>query len=388
MHPLPIGASHHTIESTTAIRPSLWKLFLVWFRIGLQSFGGGAATVLLIRREIIERRGWISEEEYIRDWSLSQLPPGIILIAVMILIGQKLRGWRGIVVSLAGALLPSSAGICLFSTGFLLIEHLWPVQAMMKGVVPATAGLLLTSAFQFAWLPLSKAGRSVCLPLHLTECLLIIGGSALAVAWWHLEMIVVVLAAITLSLGRVLSTSEVGRGEASMREVNVWLYFLLLLKASICTFGGMSNLAVLQHDLPAYGWARPSDFSQALVIGQITPGPSGLWVVSLGYLTYGLAGAAAALLAVVIPPLLILPLNAFYSRFQGQRWVDVLLHSLALVSVGLLISSAWAILSATLQDHWSLVICLVGCGLSMSRRLGGLTLLLLAAGAGLVLYGF
>jgi chromate transporter len=165
-----------------------------------------------------------------------------------------------------------------------------------------------------------------------------------------------------------------------------WVYFLLFLKASALTFGGMSNLAPLQHDLPASGWAQAADFSKAVAIGQTSPGPNGLWVVSLGYLTGGLFGAAAALVAVTIPPFLILPLNAFYHRLQGQRWVDALMHTLTLVSVGLLLASAWSILHDTLQDRWSVPICLVVCALCMSRRLGALSLILLAAGAGLVLY--
>lgn len=172
-----------------------------------------------------------------------------------------------------------------------------------------------------------------------------------------------------------------------MSNINFFVYFLLFLKASAFTFGALSNLAVLQHDLPVYGWAQATDFSQAVAIGQITPSSNGLWVVSLGYLTYGIPGAAAALLAMTIPPFLILPLNAFYHRLQEQPWVDALLHSLTLVSVGLLLSSAWAILSGTLQDRWSIVICLGVCGICMSRRLGTFALLLLAAGAGLLLYG-
>jgi chromate transport protein ChrA len=62
------------------------------------------------------------------------------------------------------------------------------------------------------------------------------------------------------------------------------------------------------------------------------------------------------------------------------------MHSLTLVSVGLMLASAWSILHDTLQDRWSVPICLVVCALCMSRRLGAFSLLLLAAGAGLALY--
>jgi chromate transporter len=169
--------------------------------------------------------------------------------------------------------------------------------------------------------------------------------------------------------------------------VNWFLYFLLFLKASTFSFGGMSNLASLQRDLPIYHWAHLSDFGKAVAIGQVSPGPNGLWVVSLGYLTYGIPGAAMALLAITIPPFLILPLNTLYRRLEEQRWMEALLRSLVLVSVGLLLSSAWSILAETLQDRWSIPICLMACVLCITRRLGALALILLAACAGFLFYG-
>jgi chromate transporter len=217
MKPAIASMGNHTVDGTSDLHPGLWTLFLVWVRIGLQSFGGGAATVLLIQREIIERRAWISKEEYAHYWALCQLSPGVILIAMIILIGRKLRGWSGIVVSLSGALLPSAALSCLLSALFMVIQNFSPVQAMMKGIVPATAGLMLTIALQLALPPLRQAARSTSTPLRLAECVCIIGGSFLAIAWWHVEILVVVLCAIALSL-RVFSPLQKSfgkkRGEA------------------------------------------------------------------------------------------------------------------------------------------------------------------------------
>jgi chromate transporter len=191
--------ANHDTATIGPNRPALWKLFLVWTCIGIQSFGGGSATILLIRREFIERHTWLSEEEYERYWSLCQLSPGIILVAMVILIGRKLRSRLGIIVSLAGMLLPSAIITCLFSAGFVLVQAFSPVQAMMRGVIPATAGLMLTIALQFALPPLKNASSSR--GLHLIECLVIMVLSALAISWWHIEIVVVVLGAILLSLG-------------------------------------------------------------------------------------------------------------------------------------------------------------------------------------------
>ncbi|HEU5347651.1 MAG TPA: chromate transporter, partial [Ktedonobacterales bacterium] len=121
--------------------PSAWRLFGIWAGIGLQSFGGGASTTLLIQRTFIERRRWLTMEEFTHLWGLCLLTPGINLIAVTALIGKQLGGVRGIVASVAGLLLPSATITMLLAALFLRVEHVAVVQQVLRGIVPATAGI-------------------------------------------------------------------------------------------------------------------------------------------------------------------------------------------------------------------------------------------------------
>ncbi|WP_376795569.1 chromate transporter [Thermogemmatispora sp.] len=137
--------------------PSVWKLLRIWILIGLQSFGGGSSTLLLIQREFTERHRWLTIEEFARAWNLCIMTPGINLVAITVLIGRKLAGIWGVLVSLLGLLLPSAAITTLIAAAFLEIEHLAFVEAMFRGVVPATAGIMLVVAINFAR-PLLKQG--------------------------------------------------------------------------------------------------------------------------------------------------------------------------------------------------------------------------------------
>src|SRR5262249_15915056 len=74
------------------------------------------------------------------------------------------------------------------------------------------------------------------------------------------------------------------------------LLFLLMLKAALFSTSGIGNLPILHQDLLSRGWATDRNFTESLAIGQISPGPSGLWVISLGYLLDGLRGALFALI--------------------------------------------------------------------------------------------
>ena len=138
-------------------RPSKWQLFRIWASIGLQSFGGGASTTFLIQRAFIEKHKWLSMEEFIYLWNLCILTPGINLVALTVIIGKKLGGTWGIAISLAGMLLPSAAITCLLTAIFLQIENVAAVQAVFRGIIPATGGIMLLVGLNFA-LPLIRKG--------------------------------------------------------------------------------------------------------------------------------------------------------------------------------------------------------------------------------------
>ena len=82
--------------------PSLGLIFRVWFTLGIQSFGGGTATLALIQRAIVEKHRWITMEEFTRFWALCQIAPGINLFALTLLIGRKAGGALGVLVAVTG----------------------------------------------------------------------------------------------------------------------------------------------------------------------------------------------------------------------------------------------------------------------------------------------
>lgn len=177
-------------------RPGKWQLFRIWASIGLQSFGGGASTTLLIQRAFIEKHKWLSMEEFAYLWNLCILTPGINLVALTVLIGKKLGGTWGIAISLAGMLLPSASITCLLAAIFLQIENLAAVQAILRGVIPATGGILLVVGLNFA-LPLIRKGYKEGVLSLLASGVLAIA-CALAVIFLKLSVIIVILGAALL----------------------------------------------------------------------------------------------------------------------------------------------------------------------------------------------
>jgi chromate transporter len=174
------------------IRPGLWKLFITWLIIGLQSFGGGSSTLFLIN-QASQKQNWLSDKEFVRVWALVQVSPGINLVKLSMLIGHRLRGWPGLIVCTAGMLIPSAVVTVLMTAGFAVVRSIPVVQAAMRGVLPATIGLGMAMAVQLAR-PLLTDGFNEG-PVRLGAHLFILAAAALLMAMGQVSPVLVLLLA-------------------------------------------------------------------------------------------------------------------------------------------------------------------------------------------------
>lgn len=168
--------------------------------------------------------------------------------------------------------------------------------------------------------------------------------------------------------------------------MNLLVYFLTFLKASLFSSGGTGNLPSLQHDLVAPHVAADRQFAEALLIGQLSPGPNGLWSVSLGFLTHGLIGAVLALIALTLPPLLVLVVERLYSRVESHPAVEGFMRGLSLAIAGISGVILIRLLANVGFDGRSIVLAGGAAALGMWRRFPLNAVLAIAAVAGIVLY--
>jgi chromate transporter len=174
-------------------RPGKWQLFRIWAGIGLQSFGGGASTTFLIQHVFIDKYKWMTMEEFLHMWNLCILTPGINLIALTVLIGKKLGGMGGVVASLAGLLVPSASITCLLAAIFEQIESIPTVQIVIRGVVPATAGVMALVAINFMRPLIERSTKEGWLFLLASAVLMAV--CAFAVIFLKVSVIIVILGA-------------------------------------------------------------------------------------------------------------------------------------------------------------------------------------------------
>lgn len=167
--------------------------------------------------------------------------------------------------------------------------------------------------------------------------------------------------------------------------MNLGVYFGLLLKACLFSTGGFGNFPSIHSDLTARGWATEEQFGEALAVGQISPGPNGLWVVCLGYLTAGLPGTGLAVVAILLPPLLVLAVDRLYRKVQHHPAVEGFVRGLGLAVVGIFVVVLFHLLHGVGLSERNLLITLVSLGLGATRRVPVVVILGLAATVGVLL---
>jgi chromate transporter len=169
----------------------LWNLFITFLTLGIQSFGGGSSTLIMIHNACI-KYGWMGEEEFVRTYALVQIAPGINLIKLTMLIGKQLRGWPGLFSATAGLLLPSASVTVLMTAGYTVIRNLAVVQSALKGILPATIGLGLAMAVQMVQPLVARAYREGPVRLGANLCILV--ASAVLLGIYNASPVVVMLA--------------------------------------------------------------------------------------------------------------------------------------------------------------------------------------------------
>jgi chromate transporter len=127
---------------------TLPEMFLLFARIGLTSFGGGLSA--WIYREVVDRRRWLTEDEFLAGLTLSQILPGPNVINISIYIGQRLRGTAGSAVAALALLLPPM----VVSVGLLALFHAYGNLAwlhnLLEGIAAAAIGLTFSVGYRAA----------------------------------------------------------------------------------------------------------------------------------------------------------------------------------------------------------------------------------------------
>ncbi len=321
--------------------PSLGQAGRVWLRIGLLSFGGPAAQIALMHREIVDRKRWLSEQQFLNALSFCMLLPGPEAMQLATYAGWRLHGTRGGLIAGLLFVLPGAAVIFTLALIYVLYGGLPLINALFLGVKAAVIIIVIEAL-------LRVARRALVLP----EYWLVAGLAFVGIFFLALPFpLIIVLAAV---FGFLRATGEsVAQPRirvtvsplASLVTVAIWvliwaLPMLALLafdeqgilldigvffsKLAVVTFGGAyAVLAYLGQDVVVqFGWLSAGEMMDGLGLAETTPGPLILVNEFVGFIAafrqgglwYGLLGAVVTLWVTFTP--------CFLWIFVGAPYID------------------------------------------------------------------
>ena len=184
-----------------------WQLFWTFLKIGAFTLGGGYAMIPLIQREVVDNRHWMDEATFLDVLALAQSAPGVMAVNTAFFVGYMLRGWRGVVMTILGAILPSFLIVLLIAMVFTRYRENATIEAIFRGIRPAVVALIVAPLFRMTQTAFRQPSGERQRPLWLTIALALVPVVAVVLIWWvGLSPIYVILAAILIACVYTLLT--------------------------------------------------------------------------------------------------------------------------------------------------------------------------------------
>ena len=303
---------------------SLWQLVRYMLGLGTWGFGGPVALIGYMYRDLVEKRGWISESDYKEGLALAQLMPGPLAAQLSIYLGFV--HYRVVGATLVGVafVLPSFVMVVVLGALYVTYGGIAWMQAVFYGVGAAVIGIIALSAYKLTTKNIGKdkllwaifvVSAAVTVITRSEIVWVFLGGGVLVWLWrappksfgGRMNALAAPLAA-SFALGTV----------DWHKLAQIGAYFAY---AGSFVFG--SGLAIVPFlyggVVKEYGWLTDRQFVDAVAVAMITPGPVVITTGFIGFLVAGFWGAVVAALGTFVPCYLFTILPAPYFKKYGKR---------------------------------------------------------------------
>ncbi len=348
---------------------SLRELTGYFLQLGTTGFGGPPALVSAMHRDLVQHRGWITDDDYREGLALAQLAPGPLAAQLAIYLGYVHYGVLGATVAGLAFVLPSFLIVVAIGWAYVQFGGLPWMQALFYGVGAAVIGIIAVGTYK---LTRKTIGKSDWLGWSLFSI------SALLTAWLQTELIAFILAAGVIywlvktpppSIKNSWAGGLVPGWEvvsSSLPDSVLWKLAVFFTQAGAFVFG--SGLAIVPFlysgVVKEYGWLNEQQFLDAVAVAMITPGPVVITVAFIGYLVAGLPGAGVAAGATFLPCYLLTILPAPYFRKYGRRpGIKAFVDGITMAAVGAIAGAVVVLAGRQLDNLPAALIALSAVGL-------------------------
>ena len=375
----------HSEPSTRQRVIEVTKLFL---RLGLTAFGGPAAHVAIMRDEVVKRRKWISEQDFLDLFGAANLIPGPTSTEMAIYLGFRRVGWIGLVLGGFCFILP--AMLITLGLAWLYVRFgSTPIASgLLYGILPVVIAIIAQALWNMSRNAVKGWLTGVIGLIVLTLYFLGVNILVLLLAAGLIVMLIKNLSRIKRIPAARLLPSLIGMGiYANPIPFSLILLFLTFLKIGAILYGsGYVLVAFLHADLVQnLGWLTDRQLFDAIAVGQITPGPLFTTATFIGYLLGGLPGAILATLGIFLPSFVFVGVSSlFIKQIRNSTWTSGFLDGVNVASLGLMLGVTLQLTRTAILDPLTIGIALTSLVLLLRFRLNSTWLIAGGALAGFI----
>ncbi len=371
------------------------RLFL---RLGFFSYGGPAVYIGMMRDEVVARRRWVDDSQFLDLLGATNLIPGPNATEMAIHLGRVRAGWRGLILAGVGFIAPAMLVTLGFAWAYVEYGTTPEVTWLLYGVTPVIIGVVMQALWALGrtavrgWLaPAVGIAVLVLYFVGFNEIALLFGAGVfvmvarnlrrlvgLGSAWAGLLLPGLGAAKIALPLGTTAA--------ATAASVSLSQLFLTFLKIGSILYGsGYVLLAFLRADfVERLGWLTEEQLLDAVAVGQVTPGPLSSTATFIGYLLGSWEGALLATLGIFLPSFIFVVVSGpIIPHLRRSPWAGALLDGVNVAALALMAGVTWQLAQKAIVDPLTAVLAALGAALLFRFNLNSAWLVLLGGLVGL-----
>ncbi len=364
------------VNAESAKKVNLKELLWVLFKIGTFGFGGGIGMLALLRQELVNKRGWITDEDLTVGVGIGQMLPGPFVPNYVEFICYKLHRLKGAILGLVAFLLPSFTLVVIITFLYTRYRTIPGIDYILRGIGPVITAILLWSCFDMGK-RLIRDYKAVII---------------LVIAFFSLTFRIDALFTALLCglLGILIYRQRIVSLQVIYLPLLIELFGIFIKVGSVAFGGGYAAIPFLKSEIvDVRHWLTMKEFVDGVAIAQITPGPVAIFSTFVGFKTQGILGALVATMGMFLPSfIMLLGLLQIYEKVKNHPMVINFFKGIRPAIVGFLLSTALFFAINTFVD-WRLVVFGIGIFVILLRfRIDPIFLIMAGALFGFILGRF
>jgi chromate transporter len=381
------------------------ELIMLFLKLGATAFGGPAAHIAMMEEEVVNRRRWLTRQDFLDLVGATNLIPGPNSTEMAIHIGYIRAKLPGLIAAGLSFILPAVIITGILAWIYVTVGTLPQATNFLFGIKPAVISVILvavvrlgkTAAKNVRLTVIGIAVAAVSL-MGMNEVVALLIGGIIGIVLYELidrqkKGISGWLLPSFLQLPVLLTWSEAKAAAsvsaAGIAGISLWKLGLFFLKIGSVLYGsGYVLVAFLEGGLVKdYGWLTNQQLLDAIAIGQFTPGPVLSTATFVGYVLSGIPGATVATAAIFLPSFLfVLILNPIIPRLRASKVMSAFLDAVNVSAIGLMAAVVVSLAGRTLTDWRAIVIAIVAAIAGIRFKLNNVWLILGGAVTGWFLH--